>query len=79
MNKQSMIFAVVFHVKPGRKVHTFWFTDKEKALAFLESVKKYPKTLDYSTMQIPVDEAEIYDGTVEEGRIMRIETNNVNN
>lgn len=75
MNKQSMIFAVSFHVKPGRKVHTFWFTDKQRALTFLESVKKYPKTLDYITMQIPVDEATEYDGVIQEGSITPIEMN----
>lgn len=77
--EQRMIYAVTFHVNPRKKVHTFWFTGKEKALAFLESVKKYPRTLDYSTMQVPVDEAETYDGMVEEGRIMPIETDNSNN
>ena len=76
---QKMIYAVAFHVRPRNRVHTFWFTDKEKALAFLDSVKSYPKTVDYSTMQIPVDEAETYDGTVEEGRIMPIETNKPDN
>ena len=76
---QKMIYAVTFHVRPRNKVHTFWFTDKERALAFLQSVKSYPKTVDYSTMQIPADEAETYDGTVEEGRIMPIETNKPDN
>lgn len=75
MNKQRMIYAVTFHVKPGRKVHTFWFTDKQRALTFLESVKKHPKMLDYSTMQIPVDEATEYDGVIQEGRIMPIDMN----
>ena len=71
---EQMIYAVAFHVKPGRKVHTFWFTEKDKALAFLESVKNYPNTLDYSTMQIPVNECDVYDGKVVEGRITPIGT-----
>lgn len=75
MDESSMIYAITFHVKPGRKVHTFWFTDKQRALTFLESVKDYPKTLDYSTMQIPVNEVIKYDGVIQEGRIMPIEMN----
>ena len=38
---QNRIYSVSFHVKPGRKVHTFWFTDRAMAATFLESVKKY--------------------------------------
>ena len=70
-----MIYAVTFHVRPGKKVHTFWFTDKEKALAFLGSVKKYPKTLDYSAIQIPANEAAEYDGVIQEGLVMPIDGN----
>lgn len=65
----EMIYSITFHVKPGRKVHTFWYTDKAKALAFLESVKKHPKVLDYSMFEIPVATVTEYDGVVEEGRI----------
>lgn len=75
MEEINMIYTVTFHVRPGKKVHTFWFTDKQKALAFLESVKKYPKMLDYSTMQIPVNEATEYDGVIQEGPITSIEIN----
>jgi hypothetical protein len=60
----EMIYSITFHVKPGRKVHTFWYTDKAKALAFLESVKKHPK----------VATATEYDGIVEEGRITPVNT-----
>lgn len=69
----NRIFSVSFHVKPGRKVHTFWFTDRDKAAAFLESVKKYPKTLDYSMYEMMADVADSYDGKVEEGRILPVE------
>ena len=70
----NRIYSVSFHVKPGRKVHTFWFTDRAKAVAFLESVKKYPKTLDYSMYEMAADVAAEYDGKVEEGRTIRVET-----
>lgn len=75
MEEIKMIYTVTFHVRPGKKIHTFWITDRQKALTFLESVKKYPKTLDYSTMQIPVNEATEYDGTIQEGLITPIEMN----
>ena len=65
----NRIYSVSFHVKPGRKVHTFWFTDRAKASAFLESVKKHPKVLDYSMFEIPVATVAEYDGVAEEGRI----------
>lgn len=70
---QNRIYSVSFHVKPGRKVHTFWFTDRAKALTFLESVKKYPKTLDYSMYEMAADVAAEYDGKVDEGRIIPVE------
>ena len=66
----AMIYSVSFHVKPGRKVHTFWFTDQDKALRFYESVKTYPKVIDYSIFEMPANEADTYDGIIEEGRIM---------
>ena len=72
--KTEMIYSITFHVKPGRKVHTFWYTDKAKALAFLESVKKHPKVLDYSMFEIPVATVAEYDDVVEEGRITPVNT-----
>ena len=68
----NKIYSVAFHVKPGRKVHTFWFTDKEKALRFYESVKAYPKVIDYSILEMPANEADTYDGVIVEGRILKV-------
>lgn len=67
---ENKIYSVSFHVKPGRKVHTFWFTNRDKALRFYESVKAYPKVIDYSIFEMPANEAEAYDGIIEEGRIL---------
>lgn len=69
MEMGNKIYSVSFHVMPGRKVHTFWFTDKGKALRFYESVKTYPKVIDYSILELPANETDTYDGTIEEGRI----------
>ena len=73
MEEINMIYTVTFHVRPGKKVHTFWFTDRAKASAFLESVKKYPKTLDYSMYEMAADVVAEYDGKVDEGRIIPVE------
>lgn len=73
MNKPAMIYGVTFHVNPKKRVHTFWFTDKEGALAFYESVKRHPNVLDHSMFQIPANEVAEYDGDVEEGRIIPVE------
>lgn len=72
MNEGKYIYGVTFHVNPKRRVHTFWFTDKKMADGFFNSVKSYPKTLDCSMMQIPVNETAVYDGVTEEGRIVTI-------
>lgn len=39
----AYIYSVAFHVKPGRRVHTFWFTDRKMTENFFESVRSYPK------------------------------------
>lgn len=75
MKKEArMIYNVQFHVNPKKKVHTFWFTGREAAEKFLESVKAYPKTLDYMLVGTPVDEAVEYDGKVEEGSVLILES-----
>lgn len=61
------IFSVYFHVKAARKVHIFWFTDEKKAVAFLESVKNYPKVVDAAFVRTPANVTTEYDGIVEEG------------
>ena len=66
----QMIYGVSFYVNPRKKVRTFWFLDKQNALRFMESVKNYPKMLDYSMFEIVVDDVEEYDGVVEEGQIL---------
>lgn len=71
---EKMIYNVQFHVNPKKKVHTFWFTSREAAEKFLESVKAYPKVLDYMLIGAPVDEAAEYDSGVEEGKALIIES-----
>jgi len=72
MKMENKIYSVSFHVKSGRKVHTFWFTDRDKALRFYESVKSYPKVIDYSILEMPANEADTYDGVIVEGRILLV-------
>lgn len=73
MGEGKKIYSVTFHVKPRRKLHTFWFTNRRKALAFYESVKKYPTVLDYRMVQIPIENAEEYDGVIVEGLVFPVE------
>ena len=68
-----MIYSVTFHRKPGRKVQTFWFTDKEKAVSFYGSVKENPKVTDTTFFCVPECEAESYDNAMTEPRIVAID------
>ncbi len=67
------VYFVTIHVKPGRRVHTFWFLDREKASRFYESLKKNPRVLDYRMYRIPITEAEEYDGVTDDGQIQLVE------
>lgn len=49
-----MIYSVTFHRRPGRKVLTYWFNDRDKAYHFYESVKAFPKAQDAQILKIPV-------------------------
>ena len=60
------IYGVNFHVKPKKKVHTYWFTDYRKARDFLESVKENPKVIDYSMYSIAADVFTKYKDGLEE-------------
>ena len=67
------VYSVSFHVNPKRRVHSFWFLDRETAVRFYESVKKYPKVLDCRMYQTPVSDVAEYDGKQEEGRILPVD------
>ena len=54
------IYSVNFHSKPGKKVHTFWFTDLTKVTLFAESLSKNPKVLDFRIFKMPADMSDIY-------------------
>lgn len=71
--KQDAIYSVTFHVNPKRRVHTFWFLDRDKASRFYESVKKHPKVLDYRMYRTPITDAEEYDGRMEANLILPVE------
>ena len=66
------VYTVSFHVKPKRRVHSFWFLDLDKAVRFYKSVKKYPKVLDCRLYRTPVSDATEYDGKLEEGPIVPV-------
>ena len=72
-NENQAIYSVTFHTKPKRRVHSFWFLDREKASRFYESVKKHPSVLDYRMYRTPVTDAEEYDGLMEEAPILPVE------
>lgn len=67
------VYSVTFHVNPKRRVHSFWFLDRETAVRFCESVKKYPKELDCRMYQTLVSDVAEYDGKQEEGRILPVD------
>ena len=71
MKEGRSIWVIIFsgHFCSWGRVHNFWFTDEEKAAAFLESVKNYPNAHDISFMRLQVNVAAEYDGIVEEGKI----------
>lgn len=57
-----MIYSVTFHHKPGRRVETMWFTDRDKAEYYYESVISNPKVLDAALLGLPICNAGHYDG-----------------
>ncbi len=69
MKEADAVYSVTFHVRPRRRVKTFWFLDKAKALRFCESVKKHPKVLDCHIYRTPITDAEEYDSGMQEGLI----------
>ena len=69
------IYSVQIHVKPKKKVHTFWFTDHQKAKAFLESAKVHPKVLDYMLISMEADGFEEYKDGIESPLVQMDESN----
>ena len=51
------LICVKFHTNPKKKLHTYWFTDKEKAHSFINSLKWNVSVLDY---RVSVTEANKY-------------------
>ena len=74
MEEQTLyfVYSVTFHVNPGRRVRTFWFLDREKAVRFYESVKRYPKVLDCRMFQTLISEATEYDEKLMERPILPV-------
>lgn len=72
-DRPRFVYTVTFHVNPKRRVHSFWFLSLDTALRFYESVKQYPKVLDYRLYQTPISDATEYDGKLEEGLILPVE------
>ena len=60
--EKAMIYSITFHHKPGRKVETMWFTDRDKAECYYASVITNPKVLDAALYGIPICNADHYDG-----------------
>ncbi len=69
------IYSVQFHVKPKKKVHTYWFTDHQKAKNFLESVKMHPNVLDYEMFSMDADVYEGYEDGMEAPLVQMDESN----
>lgn len=62
-----MMISVSFHTAPKRKVYTFWFTDRVKAVSFYESLKDNPDTLDAQIIQLPECRNDKYVAGMQEG------------
>ncbi len=71
----SKIYSIQIHVKPKKRVHTYWFTDYRKAKVFLESVKVHPKVLDYGMFSMDADVFEEYKEDTEDPLIQMDESN----
>lgn len=71
------IYSVTFHASPGRRVHTFWFLDPDKAGRFYASVKGHPKVQDYRMYKTPVSEAGAYATGMEEGQILQVDDEDI--
>ena len=69
------IYSVRIHVKPKKKVHIYWFTDSQKAAAFLESVKGHPNVLDYEMLSMDADVFEEYKDGMDAPLVQIDETN----
>ena len=68
----NMIYCVHFHTKSPKKPHSFWFTDKEKAVGFYNSVKEHQKVTDYAFYEIDADLADVYDRSVKDAEVRPI-------
>ena len=72
---RKKIYSIQIHVKPKKRVHTYWFTDYRKAKVFLESVKVHPKVLDYGMFSMEADVFEEYKEDTEDPLIQMDESN----
>ena len=43
----TKLISITFHANPKKRVHTYWFTDEDKAQGFLNSLKQNPDVLDF--------------------------------
>ena len=54
------LICVKFHTNPKKKLHTYWFTDKEKARSFINSLKWSVNVLDYRVSETDANIADEY-------------------
>ena len=69
-DRPRFVYTVTFHVNSKRRVHSFWFLNLDTARRFYESVKQYPRVLDYRMYRTPISDSTEYDGKLEEGPIL---------
>lgn len=55
------IYSVSFHTKSPKGVQTFWFTARNSAIRFANSLRDNPKAVDFSVYEMTADLAEEYD------------------
>jgi len=50
----------------------FWLLNPDSGRRFCESVKQYPRVLDYRIYRTPISDATEYNEKMEEGRILPV-------
>lgn len=69
----NKIYSVSFHTKSPKRTHTFWFTSKEQAAEFNESLYLHPKVTECRVYEIDADLGPAYISDPENGGIRRID------
>lgn len=66
------LISVTYHANPKKKVHTYWFTDEEKAHSFIDSLKRSDNVLDYRAFATYADIAEEYSDSLQDVPVQMI-------